>query len=77
MEEYSLNPTTTTTSNFVLFPFYAELNEMDETFNGFKQIPYLFFTADAPNLMMDSTLFGARSYVSVLNNFRSDFIDFN
>ena len=77
MEEYSLNPTTTTTSNFVLFPFYAELNEMDETFNGFKQIPYLFFTADAPNLMMDSTLFGARSYVSVFNNFRSDFIDFN
>ena len=77
MEEYSLNPRTTPTLNFSMLPFYSELGEVDDSFVGFKQLPYVFAKGDSPNLALSSSLFGASSYVSVFNAFRSDFIDFN
>ena len=77
MEEYSLNPRTTPTLNFSMLPFYSELSEVDDSFIGFKQLPYVFAKGDSPNLTLSSSLFGASSYISVFNAFRSDFIDFS
>ena len=77
MEDYSVNPRTTSTSNFSMLPLYSELNEVDDSFIGFKQLPYVFSKVDSPNLTLSSNLFGSSSYISVFNSFRSDFIDFN
>ena len=77
MEDYSLNPRTTPTMGFSMLPFYSELGETDDSFIGFKQLPYIFTKSNSPNLTLASSLFGASSYVSVFNSFRSDFIDFN
>ena len=77
MEEYSLNPRTTSTINFSMFPFYSELNEVEDSFASFKQLPYIFTKTNAPSITFSSNLFGSSSYVSIFNAFRSDFIDFN
>ena len=77
MEEYSLNPRTTSTMGFSMLPFYSELGEVDESFMGFKQLPYIFTKSNSPNLTLSSSLFGTSSYVSIFNAFRSDFIDFS
>jgi hypothetical protein len=76
MEEYSLNPQTTSTMSFSMLPFYSELGEVDDSFTGFKQLPYIFTKSNSPNLTLYSSLFGTSSYISVFNAFRSDFIDF-
>ena len=77
MEEYSLNPRTTSTMGFSMLPFYSELGEVDESFMGFKQLPYIFTKSNSPNLTLSSSLFGTSSYISIFNAFRSDFIDFS
>lgn len=77
MEDYSLNPRTTPTMGFSMLPFYSELGETDDSFIGFKHLPYIFTKSNSPNLTLASSLFGASSYISVFNSFRSDFIDFN
>ena len=77
MEGYSVNPTTTSTENFALLPLFAELNEAEESFTSFKQIGYLRNTPQTPGLVLNPHTFGSRSYASVFNTFRSDFLDFN
>ena len=77
MENYSLNPITTPTTNFALFPLFAELSESEESFTGFKQTSYLRSAPQTPGLVLNSHSFGSRSYLSVFNTFRSDFLDFS
>ena len=77
MEGYSINPTTTPTTDFALFPLFAELNEAEESFAGFKQTSYLRNAPQVPGLVLNPHSFGSRSYISVFNTFRSDFLDFN
>lgn len=76
MEDYSVDPTKLTSSNFVYLPFYSELNDIEDTFINYKNLSYLFTKASTPTLALNSVNFGARSYISVFNTFRSDFNDF-
>ena len=77
MEDYSMNPAQLALSHFTYLPFYFELNDVDETFTNFKNLSYLFNKSSTPLLTLNSLNFGARSYISVFNTFRSDFMDFN
>jgi len=76
MEEYPTTPTTLATQNFALLPAYGEINELDDSFRGFKGLVGL--VDKSSNLLLGSTTsqLAPRSYLSVFNNFRSDFDDF-
>lgn len=77
LEDYVLNPSMLPTQKFSLFPLHSELSELDDSFNSFKGLNSLFAKFSTP--VLGSTSFGtaSRSYISVFNNFRSDFEDFN
>ena len=77
MEGYSVNPSMLNTQNYSLLPLYAELNEMDDTFSNFKSLSSVLDKFSTISLASSTLSFGSRSYISVLNTFRSDFTDFN
>lgn len=76
MEDYSLDPSKLSSSNFAFLPFYSELNDIDDTFTNFKNLSYVFDKASTPFITLSPLSFGARSYISLFNTFRSDFSDF-
>lgn len=77
LEDYAVDPASISTQKFALFPLHAELSEIDDSFNSFKGLNALF--AKFSNPVLGTTSFGTstRSYISVFNNFRSDFEDFS
>ena len=77
MEDYLSNPSSLSTQKFALMPLYAELTELDDSFNSFKGITSLTAKFSNPVLGLTSSGLSSRSYISVFNNFRSDFEDFN
>lgn len=77
MEDYLSNPNLLPTQKFALMPLYSELSEIDESFNSFKGLNTLVAKFSNPLLSFSSAGLATRSYISVFNNFRSDFEDFN
>lgn len=77
MEDYLSNPNLLPTQKFALMPLYSELSEIDESFNSFKGLNALVSKFSNPLLSFSSPGLSTRSYISVFNNFRSDFEDFN
>jgi len=77
MEDYSLNPGQINTQKFALLPLYNELTELDESFSAFKGLSSTLSKFSSPTLSYTTSGFAPRSYISVFNNFRSDFEDFN
>ena len=77
MEDYILNPSSISTQKFALMPLYSELTELDDSFNSFKGLTSLMSKFSNPALGITSSGLSSRSYISVFNNFRSDFEDFN
>lgn len=77
MEDYVANPNKLATQKFSLMPLYSELSEIDDSFNSFKGLSSLMSKSSASTLGFSSSGLSTRSYISVFNNFRSDFEDFN
>ena len=77
MEDYLLKPSQIATQNFALLPLQADITELDETFANFKGINSLFSKFSSLTLGLSNQGLSTRSYISVFNNFRSDFEDFN
>jgi hypothetical protein len=77
MEDYLSNPNSLPTQKFALMPLYSELSEIDDSFNSFKGLNTLVAKFSNPLLGFSSPGLATRSYISVFNNFRSDFEDFN
>ena len=77
MDDYSINPTSTSLTNFNFLTYYPELGELDDSFIGFKQLPYVFCKTITPSLLTTTTFFGSRSYISTFNTFRNNFTDFD
>lgn len=77
MEDYVSNPQNISTYKFSLIPLYSELSEIDDSFNSFKGLSSLLSKFSAPTFSFTSPGLSTRSYISVFNNFRSDFEDFN
>jgi hypothetical protein len=77
MEDYVTNPYALSTQKFALMPLYAELSELDDSFNSFKGLSALMSKFSSPALGFTTSGLSSRSYISVFNNFRSDFEDFN
>ena len=77
MEDYVTNPNKLATQKFSLMPLYSELSEIDDSFNSFKGLSSLMAKSSASTLGFSSPGLSTRSYISVFNNFRSDFEDFN
>jgi hypothetical protein len=77
MEDSVANPQKIPTQKFSLMPLYAELSEIDDSFNSFKGLSSLMAKSSASTLGFSSAGLSSRSYISVFNNFRSDFEDFN
>ena len=76
MEDYTQKPSLMPTQNFALMPIYAELNELDDSYSNFKSTLGLMNKFSAAPMGLIATGLGSRSYISVFNNFRSDFDDF-
>jgi len=76
MEDYLANPQSILTQKFSLVPLYSELTEIDDSFNAFKGITGLMSKFSSPALAFSAEGLASRSYISVFNNFRSDFEDF-
>ncbi len=76
MEDYLLKPSQVATQNFALLPLQADLNEIDESFTNFKGLNTVFSKFSVLPLGTVSSGLAPRSYISVFNNFRSDFEDF-
>ena len=77
MEDYLVKPSQLATQNFALLPLQADLNELDESFSNFKGINSLFSKFSVLPLGTATSTLAPRSYISVFNNFRSDFEDFS
>lgn len=77
MEDYLVKPSQVATQNFSLLPLQADLNELDESFSNFKGINSLFSKFSVLPLGTATSSLAPRSYLSVFNNFRSDFEDFS
>ena len=75
-EDYLQNPNQMILANFSYLPLFADLNEIEDTFNQKKNLSYLSTLNSNPVVSLTSNNFGARSSVSVFNTFRSDFSDF-
>lgn len=76
MEDYLTNPKSMLTQKFSLMPLYSELSEIDDSFNSFKGVTGLMSKFSSPALSFSAEGLAPRSYISVFNNFRSDFEDF-
>jgi hypothetical protein len=59
MDDCSINPTSTSLNNFNLLTYYPELGELDDSFFGFKQLPYVFYKTITPSLLFITTFFGS------------------
>ena len=77
MEDATSNPSALSTQNFALFPIYAELNELDDSFASYKGLNGVFSKFSALPVGTLSSGSSPRSYMSVFNNFRSDYEDFS
>lgn len=77
MEDHLANPGLLPTQKFALMPLYSELSEIDDSFNAFKGLNTLMSKFSNPAVGFSSPGLATRSYISVFNNFRSDFEDFN
>jgi len=77
MEDYVSDPKGFPTSKFALMPLYAELSELDDSFAAFKGVSSTLSKFSSPALGYTGLGLTSRSYISVFNNFRSDFEDFN
>jgi hypothetical protein len=76
LEDSALNPSSLQSRNFVLLPIYADLSELDDSFQSFKGLSGLFSKFSSPQIGTSSLGFAPRSYMSVFNHFRSDYEDF-
>lgn len=77
LEDYVQRPTQINAINFALLPIYSDLNDTDDVFANFKSLSPFFSKFSSPIVLTSSQGLGARSYVSVFNNFRGDFVDFS
>lgn len=77
MEDSIASPSELLTRNFALLSTYAELNELDDSFSNIKNLNHLFDKNSNSILGASSYGLAPRSYISVLNYFRSDFEDFS
>ena len=77
LEDSNLDPSLVITNNFFLFPIYSEIQEMDDVFNSFKGLSTVLTKFSSTMLSVDGPILTPRSYLSVFNNFRDDYEDFN
>ena len=77
MEDSVARPNTTTLSDFATLPVFADLNDIDESYTNFKGLSALLSRFASTPLGVSSASLAPRSYLSVLNHFRSDYSDFN
>ena len=76
MDDAITDPLKLNLIQFELFPVYAELNEIDESFSSFKGLTSLFSKFSSTSLGSSEFTLPPRSYASVFNHFRSDYDDF-
>ena len=76
MEDYVTTPGRLTLQNFVLFPIFNDLNELEDSFLSFKGLEMLTNKLGSNFVGQSTWSLAPRSYISVFNSFRSDLIDF-
>lgn len=77
MEDYLTAPFALATDRFSLLPLYAEVSELDEVFTSYKNLTSTMSKFATPTSIISTAGLSPRSYLSVFNNFRSDFDDFS
>ena len=77
LDDYTQAPSLVTPSNLALLPIYSELGDIEESFVNYKALAPFFSKFSTPTFIASGYGLGVRSYISVFNNFRSDFSDFN
>ena len=77
LEDYIQKPTLINASSFALLPIYSELNDTDDVFTNFKYFSPFFNKFSTSLVLASGQRLSARSYISVFNSFRSDFVDFS
>ena len=76
MEDYVQNPNLIPTRDFSLYPLQAEMSDLDDSLLALKGLTDLMSKFSSPVVGLDATRLSPRSYLSVFNNFRSDYEDF-
>lgn len=77
MEDFIKNPQTMLLKDFALLPIYQDVADLDESFNSFMSIKALFSKFSTTSLGISNGSLTPKSYISVFNNFRSDYDDFS
>jgi hypothetical protein len=77
LEDYPLSPSLLSTAHFSLLPVYSDLGEMDDSSTNLRSSAALFDKFSAATLLTSVTGLAPRSYLSVFDNFRSDYSDFS
>lgn len=76
-DDFITKPNLLNLKNFDLITFSDSINALDDSYLSFKQLSNLFNNYSFTSLNTNSTFNYPQSYISVLNNFRGDFIDFS
>jgi hypothetical protein len=76
-DEYATIPGHVKTNDFATIPLVAELMENDESYSSFKQFIFFSNWVDSLTLGLGQKSASPASYISIFNNFRGDYEDFN
>jgi len=76
-DEYATAPNNVKTRDMFFIPFTAELMENEESYNSFKQLIFFSNSLNTLTLGLNQKAALPTSYISILNNFRGDYEDFN